>query len=250
MTLDHPRSRHLSESHVFGYQAFDRSTSTLDKNELYIPAIFAKKTTVVGDPQRSHVPRNRTIGNSDLFQWGIWQFLRCIGGTNEKNHKSTDQSREPNRFLFGYGIHDFPQNSFHADSWPRRDMAALRLARIRSRERAKSPISSRDFGYSPDVCRSPFVILSATSVSRLIGRTIQWAMRNESIAPTIGTIAIIPIRGRRALWISFSMASPQNPTCMVPTCPSSTGTLVSYIGFSCNDNSRWVATRCLPTGSP
>src|SRR6266576_3190999 len=112
MTLDHPRSRHLSEPHVFGYQAFHRSTSALDKNELHIQAVFTKKTAVVGDPQRSHVPRNRTIGNSDLFQWGIWQFLRCFGGTNEKNHKSKDQSRQPNRFLFAYGIHDFPQNRF------------------------------------------------------------------------------------------------------------------------------------------
>src|SRR5215469_4760568 len=61
-------------------------------------------------------------------------------------------------------------------------MAALRLERMRSRERARSPISSRNFTHLPltEVSKSPMVTLSAILVSPTIGRTIQCARRNES----------------------------------------------------------------------
>jgi hypothetical protein len=144
------------------------------------------------------------------------------------------------------------KSAIHGVSRLSRNMAALRLARMRSRERANSPISSCDFAHSPltDASRSPMVTLSAISVKSTLGRTIQWATRNESNAPTTGIRAMIPTIRRRAVWISFSTASSQKPIYTLPNYPSRTGRPISRTVLPFNDSSRRWTCRCPAIGKP
>src|SRR5215813_16967 len=114
----------------------------------------------------------------------------------------------------------------------KRDIAAFKLERIRSRERARSPISSCDsIPTLTGVSRSPLLILSATCLKRRMGRVITAKRIEERMIPPRRIAAIIPIIGRRLRRISPSTKSARIPRCAAPTCPPRIGALVSYTVF-------------------
>src|SRR5215813_3816013 len=110
----------------------------------------------------------------------------------------------------------------------KRDIAAFKLERIRSRERARSPISSCDsIPTLTGVSRSPLLMLSATCLRRRMGRVITATRIEERMIPPRRIAAIIPIIGRRVRRISPSTKSARIPSDAATTCPPRIGALVS-----------------------